>query len=151
MSDSSRTTRAAMAALVQSFGCFDAVAETISARWGGGCSKGTISKKIAGLLDWTLPDVIALEDAAGRFPVSRLLARRMSGDVVSSVGSLLSDGASIARETGEAVAAILSAQASASAADEAQAIVEIDEAIEALRIARARLVARSEICEGGGE
>lgn len=143
MSDARRTTRAAMAALIQSIGCLDAVAATIAARWGEGCSKGTISRKLAGSLDFTLADLIALEDATGRYPVTHILARRLQAGAgappVGATGDLRRDAAEISREVGEAVAAILSAQMSASGRDEAQAIVEIDEALVVLRRARARL------------
>lgn len=45
MIDLRKVVRANMKALIDSFGCYDAVAETLNARWGGGSSKGTISKK----------------------------------------------------------------------------------------------------------
>ncbi len=131
-----------MRSLVEWMGCYDAVAETLNARWGGGHSKGTVSRKMNGALDWTLPDVIALEDAAGRYPVTRILARRMGGGGVPADGSLISASSSIAKESGEALAAILSAQQSSCADDCAQAIKEVDDAVEALRIARGRLEAR---------
>jgi hypothetical protein len=128
-----------MKSLVQWFGCNDAVAATFNARWGGGASKGTISKKVNGLLDWTVADVIALEDVAGQFPVTRLLARRLEHAIPVPSGCLLRDGSSIAKESGEAIAAILSAEQSSGVAERVQAITEIDEAIEALGRARARL------------
>lgn len=145
MSDPRTQTRAAMRALLARFGCLDAAAETINARLGGGTSKGTLSKKLAGQLDFTVPEVWALEDAMGHHPVTRILARRLAGagggmagrDLVGQVGL-------IARETGEAVAAILSAGQSADAIDSAGAVVEIDEAIAALR------QARDVLARGGG-
>ena len=63
MPDIRLISRANMKALVDWFGCYDAVAETINTRWGGGASKGTISKKTTGVLDWTVADVVALEAA----------------------------------------------------------------------------------------
>ncbi len=139
MADFRKIARAHMKTLVDWFGCYDAVAETLNARWGGGSSKGTISRKIGGNLEWTVADVIALEDAAGRYPVTRTLARRLEDRPVTGGGSLLQDGSSIAKESGEAIAAILSAEQSASADERAQAVKEIDEAVLALRQARARL------------
>ncbi len=128
-----------MKALIDWLGCFDAVVETLNARWGGGTSKGTISKKINGALDWTVADVVALEDATGRFPVTRMLARRLECRPAPTDGNLLKDGSSIAKESGEAISAILAAEQSSSADERAQAIKEIDDAVFALRQARRRL------------
>lgn len=138
MVDIRNIARAHMAALVDWFGCYDAVAEQFNARWGGGASKGTVSKKLAGHLDWTIADVIALEDAAGRFPITRLMARRLETRSGIAAGSALTDASSIAKEAGEAIAAILSAEQSSGAHEDAQAVKEIDEAIAALRRARDR-------------
>lgn len=139
MPDYRKIVRANMKSLVDWFGCYDAVAETFNARWGGGSSKGTISKKITGKLDWTIADVVALEDAANQYPVTRMLARRLENRPSAAAGSLLTDGSSIAKESGEAIAAILSAEQSTCAAERAQAIKEIDDAVIALDQARRRL------------
>lgn len=139
MPDLRKISRANMKSIVDWFGCFDAVAETINARWGGGASKGTISKKVSGTLDWTLADIIALEDASGRFPVTRLMARRLEARVVMADNCLMRQTGAIAKESGEAISAILSAEQSCDADEKAQAISEIDEAIYALRQARHRL------------
>lgn len=144
MPDVRRILRANMRSLVDWFGCYDGVAETFNARWGGGASKGTISKKVTGTLDWTVADVIALEDAAGRFPVTRMLARRLENRPAAQGGCLLQDGSSIAKESGEAISAILAAEQSSGADERAQAVKEIDDAIFALRQARARLEADGE-------
>ncbi|MEX5515694.1 hypothetical protein [Pseudophaeobacter sp. 1A09344] len=138
-----------MKSLVDWLGCYDAVAETFNARWGGGSSKGTVSKKVSGNLDWTVADVIALEDAAGRYPVTRMLARRLEERPVDDGGSLLMDGSSIAKESGEAISAILAAEQSTCADERAQAIKEIDDAMFAMRRARARL--EKPIENGGAE
>ncbi len=138
MPDFRKIVRANMKSLVDWFGCYDAVAETFNARWGGGASKGTVSKKVSGNLDWTVADVIALEDAAGRYPVTRMMARRLEHRTVAP-GSLLQDGSSIARESGEAISAILAAEQSTCADECAQAIKEVDEAMFAMRQARSRL------------
>jgi len=139
MPDLRKISRANMKSIVDWFGCFDAVAETINARWGGGASKGTISKKASGALDWTVADVIALEDASGRFPVTRMMQRRLEGRCVMTENSLVAQSGIIAKESGEAIAAILSAEQSSSADEQAQAIKEIDEAMLALQQARTRL------------
>lgn len=139
MADPRRVISAHMKALIDSLGCFDAAAETLNARWGRGASIGTISKKVHGLLDWTVADVVAFEDALGRYPVTRFLARRMDGAAIGCDASLVQQSGVIAREAGEAVAAILKAEQSSGAGEAAQAAKEIDEAIEALRAARTRI------------
>ena len=139
MSDLRQISRANIKSIIEWFGCYDAVAETINARWGGGASKGTISKKVSGHLDWTIADLIALEDASDRYPVTRLLARRLENRADYAPDSLLLQTGLIARESGEAIAAILAAEQSSCAAENAQAIKEIDDALEALRLARATL------------
>ena len=128
---------AVMAALIEgTFGCLDAAAETIGARWGRGACKGTLSKKLALQLDWTVAEVVALEDAAGRYPVTRMLARRLNRSPREVPASMLQQAGLISREAGEAVSAILAAEQSAQADSRAEALREVDEAIEALRQAR---------------
>ncbi|GGF43869.1 hypothetical protein SAMN05216376_105208 [Mameliella alba] len=139
MSDA-RTINAAMSALIDgTFGCLDAAAETINARLGGQVGKGTLSKYLSGQLQWPLAYVWALEDAAGRYPVTRMMARRLSPDGNRASGHLFEHAGVISKESGEAVAAILAAQQSDTARDTGQAIVEVDEAIEALTAARSKL------------
>lgn len=144
MPDFRKIVRANMKSLVDWFGCYDAVAETFNARWGvvggaGGASKGTVSKKVSGNLDWTVADVIALEDASGRYPVTRMLARRLENRPATEGGSLLQDGSSIAKESGEAISAILAAEQSTCADQKADAIAEILEARAALDRCLSRL------------
>jgi hypothetical protein len=143
MADYRKNVTANMRALIDWFGCYDAVAETINARWGGGASKGTVSKKASGQLDFTVADVIALEDAARIYPITRLLARRLEDREGVVAGCMIAHTGVIAKEGGEAVAAILAAEQSADAEDTAQALVEVDEAIQSLRAARARLEAET--------
>jgi hypothetical protein len=141
MTDYRKITNASMKSVVDWFGCLDAAAACIAARWDGRANKATISKKLSGLLDWTVADVIALEDARGAFPVTRLLARRLDERDEALAGSLLSDGSEIAKECGEAIAAILAAHHSSNADNVASAIAELDEALAPMRQARTRLVA----------
>lgn len=136
MCDLRRISHASMVSLVKALGCYDAVAETINSRWGSGSSKGTISKKVAGHLEWTLADVIALEDALLRYPVTRALALRRQPVARDLPQSLVMQSGAVARETGEAISAILAAEQSVSADDQAQAVQEINEAIDALSAAR---------------
>lgn len=140
MSDSRLILSAMVQALISgTFGCLDAAALTLDARWGRGASKGTLSRKIAGSLDVTVCDVIALEDAAGRYPITHWLALRLA-DAVPEARDMRALAAGIAKESGEAVAAILAAELSDRAGDRAQALVEMDEAIAAMMSARSRLV-----------
>lgn len=132
---------AAARALINRLGCLDAAAETINASTGAITSKGVLSRRLSGHLDWTVIEVAALEDALGVYPVTRLLARRLKADQSSTSASLVAQSGAIAKETGEAINAILAADMSAGAKDQAQAIIEIDEAIEALQAARAVLEA----------
>lgn len=135
-----RSVNAMMSALIDgTYGCFDAAAETIKARWGSKSCKGTISKKSAGHLDWTVADVIALEDGAGRFPVTRSMARRLNRSNVVGSEHITHHVGSVAKESGEAVAAVLKVQHSADAGDRAKAIQEVDEALTALRHLQDRL------------
>jgi hypothetical protein len=148
--DLHRQLRAAMAALIDgTYGCYDAAAATMAARWGGPVAPSTLSRKMTGSLDWTVADVVALEDAAGRYPVTTILARRLAADAGAAAPlSLVCQAGLISREAGEAVAAIIQADQSAGAdagADAgAEALVQVDEALEALRQARAKLEARRE-------
>lgn len=143
MTDQIANIRAVMRSLASRFGCLDAVAETIAARIGRSVSKSTISQKLNGSLDWTLTDMIALEDAMGAHPVTRLIARRLNDQPEAAAENLLNAGADVAKESGEAIAAILAAQASAGSLENARAVCEIDEAIEALTRARACIERRA--------
>ncbi len=129
---------ARMRALLAGHGCLDAAAEALNARWGTGVQKGTLSRRANGELPWTILDVIGLEDALGRYPVTRMMARRMRSlepvDVIAASQA-------VAKEAGEAVAALMGAALSATPAQRAQALAEIDEALEAMRMARAALEA----------
>ncbi len=146
MADLRRLVNSQMSALIDGqYGCLDAAVEAINARSGQGVCKGTLSKRLACQFGWPVDDVIALEDACARHPVTRLMARRMGGGAETAGGSMLLHAGAISKEAGEAVNAILAAQQSQAAHDSAQAVVEIDEAIEALRRARAVVMA-----QGGG-
>jgi len=142
MADLLAPVSATMRALVSSYGSFDAVVSLLEARGYRGAHKGTISLKATGQRDWSVADVIALEDALGRYPVTDMLQRRKATRALPS-GDLISDGSAIARESGEAIAAILAAAQSSRADETADAIREVDDAIAALRNARARLEARN--------
>lgn len=139
MSDLRATVTAAMKALIEgAYGCYDAAAETINARWGRGGSKGTISRKVGGLLDWTVADVVALEDASGRYPVTRILARRLYPTARDNA-CIVEHASAISREAGQAVCAMLEASLSADAGDIAAAIAELNDVDAFVRAAIARL------------
>jgi hypothetical protein len=129
---------AQMRALLSGHGCLDAAAEALHARWGINVGKGTLSRRAAGDLPWTILDVVGLEDALGRYPLTRMMARRMHVAVRCNIIAAASD---VAREAGEAVAALTTAALGASPAQRARAITEIDEAIAAMRMARTALEA----------
>jgi hypothetical protein len=99
--------RAHMARLVREAGGVEAAAALISAETGNELSKGTVSKCNAGLLEWKLVDILALERAVGLRPVSRWVA-----DGVPEIGdsaSLMNAVAAAAKEHGEAIAAVIAA------------------------------------------
>ncbi|MBD9528404.1 hypothetical protein [Paracoccus sp. PAR01] len=132
-----------MRSMVARFGCLDAAAETINARFGASVSKGTISRKLSGSLDWSVLDVAAMEAALGAYPVTRLMDQvrvqaAISGTIPNT--SSIAQAASISRESGEAVASILAAEQSNCAGDIVQAIKEIDDALAAMTASRAALV-----------
>lgn len=134
--------RATATSLINRLGCQEAAVEAINARWHGGCSKGLLSRKMHGHAEFTVMDVVALEDALGVYPLTKILARRLQGRSNGPVADcMIQQTGLIAKETGEAIAAILQAENSAGAQDRAQAITEIDEAIAALRAGRSRLEA----------
>lgn len=143
MPDVSRLVNAQMSALIDgAFGCLDAAAETINARLGCATGKGTLSRRLSGHAGWPVHHVMALEDAAGRFPVSRMMARRIDGGLRNDDPCLIRQSGLVAKEAGEAVTAALDvASGGAGGGDPAQAVAEIDEAIAALRGLRARLLA----------
>ncbi len=128
---------AQMRALLRGHGCLDAAAAAINARWGESVCKGTLSRRAHGEQPWPLHHVIALEDALGRYPVTRLMWRRTQDELACP--DVVSAARSVAKEAGEAVAAMTGAVLSASAEERARAAVEIDEAIEAMRQARVAL------------
>ncbi|MGV6840591.1 MAG: hypothetical protein ACWA40_10400 [Planktomarina sp.] len=143
MPDLNKLTHRAMRSLVQSFGCYDAVAEVLNVRHGGSASKGTISKKMSGQLDWTLSDMIALQDAAGAYPVTHILVRQQEGQQETLIECLVAHAGVIAKEHGEATDAILKAAQTHCGDKRADAVTEIDQLIVALTEARSKLTAQT--------
>lgn len=97
--------RAFMAGLVDRAGGVDASAALIGARLGAEVSKGSISKRLAGHLDWPLVEIMALEDAVGDPCVRRWLARGLPE--ISEGQALMQAAAEVVREHGEAVSAVM--------------------------------------------
>jgi len=120
--------RVFMARLVERAGGVDAASAFISARLGSAVCKGTISKRMAGHLEWPLVEIMALEDAVGDLCVRRWLA----GSVPELVQrqSLMEAAAASALEHGQAVAAALAV--ASGHGDLATARRELSEAAQAL-------------------
>lgn len=123
-------------------GSYDAAAEHIFERTGEHVSIGSISKRQSGLQGWPVEQVMALEEASGAYPVTRMMARRVGAPVqYPGTADLTAAAGVIAKEAGEAVHAVLAASASASNGENEKAVAEIDEAIAALRAARNQIEA----------
>lgn len=141
MTDILQISHAHLRAMVTRSGCLDAASATIEARWGIPSSKGTLSRKMSGSLDWTLRDLITFEDALGTDTVSRVIGQRWAGNRVSGCNKPLGldDVSDISLESGQAVSKILRAMQSNCAGDRAEAIKEIDDAVAELMDARRKL------------
>jgi len=121
-----------MRALVHNhFGCLDAAAATINDATGGSVCKGTVSKRMNGS-GWPMQDIMALEDAAGVYPVTRFMARRMSDIDIQNACLMTLTTASI-KEAGESHAAALRVIQSNDANDAATAVRKADEAVAAAK------------------
>jgi hypothetical protein len=97
--------RAFMGNLIDKVGGVDAASSVIGARLGADVSKGSISKRQAGHLDWPLVEIVALEDAVGDPCVRRWLARSLPE--VASGQDLMQGVGRMAVETGEATSAVM--------------------------------------------
>jgi hypothetical protein len=105
MSDRQAIIRAFMANLIRKAGGVDAAAMLIAADLGSPVSKGSISKRQAGHLDWPLVEIMALEDALLDFSVREWFAQTTpkaheDQTLMHSVGRM-------AVESGEAMAAAM--------------------------------------------
>lgn len=138
MSDAAMV-RAFMARLIEAAGGVDPAAALIGARLGHEVSKGSISKRQSGHLDWPLVEVMALEDALGLPVVRRWLAQTLPD--ATDTKTMAQGVAEVSREAGEAVAAVVNLMVGSGSRVSARK--ELAEARDAL----ARLAARVE--EGG--
>lgn len=97
--------RALMQGLVDRAGGVDAAAALIGARLGADVSKGSISKRNSGQLDWPLVEIMALEDALGDPCVRHWMFRSLPE--VTEGQTLLRAAVDAVRESGEAVSAVM--------------------------------------------
>lgn len=119
-------------AMIERLGGFDAACAVLEARWGHPVSKGTLSKKKAGVLDFTVADVWALEEVLGEYPVTDLLTKRRDAGVRAEGGDLLALSGMVSKESGEAVQAVLALLGRGDDGDPAATIKELNEAISAM-------------------
>lgn len=110
--------RAFMRGLIERAGGVDAAAAVIGAALGHEVSKGSISKRQSGHLDWPLIEIMALEDAVGDRCVRRWLSQSLP-EVEQGV-CLLRGAAVLARESGEAFEAVADLAAGTGCRDKAR-------------------------------
>ncbi len=122
MPDERVTLNAHVMALIGKIGGYDAAVAVFEARWGKPYSKGTITAKKNGTLDWTVMDVMALEEAAGSDAITRWLASRHEEDVAADC--VPTELATFARESGEAISAVINAR---TPAERAKAVKELND------------------------
>jgi len=124
MPDERNILSAFMSSLISRCGGYEAACAIIQARWGHPVSKGTLTKKKAGQLDWSVTDVIALQEAAGERPVFAWFNSMADED--DELPCLLTGAADLSEETGEAVSAVIKARTSK---DRAKAVKELRDVI----------------------
>ena len=117
-----------MARLIDAAGGVDAAAALIGARLGHEVSKGSVSKRQSGQLDWPLVEVMALEDAVGQPLVRRWLAQSLPEACAAQ--SLMQGMAEVSREHGEAMAAVM--ELAAGKGSHTRARAELSEALQAI-------------------
>lgn len=109
-----------MLKLIAKCGGFDAAAAILEARWGDPISKGTLSKKKAGQLAWSITDMLALMEATGDW--SLLNWMNSLNAEPDALPCHITGAAHLAREHGEAISAVLTAH---TPAERAKAIKEL--------------------------
>ena len=121
----------AMRSMVQKCGCLESVSEITNT------SVSIVSKKMNGVLNWTISDVMHLEEALGIYPITRIMSRINANDQIKSNLELPEIAGQIAKDTGSAVQSILSVGPKVDRkAQHACSMVEIDQALVALKQAR---------------
>lgn len=136
---------AQMINLVERAGGVEAAARLIDARMGRpldrdaqSTRKGTLSKRLSGVLSWPLDEIMALQEVLGLYPVTDWMIMNRPARDQSCLMGLVGDAA---REHGEAMAAALAVVSGSGKPERAKA--EIVEAIGTLQQMLAQL--------GGGE
>lgn len=97
-----------MQGLIAKVGGYDAAIAYLEATNGRPYSKGTLSQKKNLTLDWTIMDMIALQELAGRSPVTEWLVSL--AEESDAAGCVTTAAAELASESGEAIAAVLNAR-----------------------------------------
>jgi hypothetical protein len=105
MTHDSNMIRAFMVRLVDQAGGVEPAAALISAATGKDVSKGSISKRMAGQLEWPLSEILALERALGNPCVSRWVAGGVPE--IAEARNIMTVVAEAAREHGEAISAAM--------------------------------------------
>ena len=124
MPDERNVLSAFMSKLISQCGGYDAACAILQARWGHPVSKGTLTKKKAGQLDWSVTDVIALQEAAGERPVFAWFNSMADED--DELPCLMTGAADLSAEAGEAVSAVIMARTSK---ERAKAVKELRDVI----------------------
>lgn len=126
------------------FGCYDAALASINEQLGTSVCKATMTHRKNGEAGWPVEEVMVLESIAGAFPVTDMMEanREKALQNLDAETCPITQAGRIAKESGEAVEAIIRAARRPNAEDSTKAIVEIKEAIEALQGALSILEAR---------
>ena len=140
MSDRQAIIRAFMAKLIRKAGGVEAAALVIGADLGTPVSKGSISKRQAGHLDWPLVEIMALEDALLDYSVREWFAQ--TTPKAAEDQTLMHSVGRMAAESGEAMAAAMEF-----ASGRGSKAIALKEAHDAL-VSASNLVAQ---LTGGGE
>lgn len=125
MSDRRAVIRAFMANLIRKAGGVDAAAEIIAADLGTPVSKGSISKRQSGQLDWSLVEIMALQDALLEYPVGDWFAQ--TKPEAAEGQTLMHSVGRMAAESGEAMAAAM--EFASGRGSKAQALKEAHDAL----------------------
>lgn len=125
--------RSLYAQLVHDYGGYDAAAAVLN------LNKGTISKQIDGTANIAPVHFATLEDHLGRYPITNLLAGRAGRK--DAVCDKTKAALALIKESGEANAAIAAVLAGG---DAKAAIKELQESLDATKVALAALVAEAD-------
>jgi hypothetical protein len=128
-----RLIHAQMRAMVVNISCYEEASIILDQ------AIGTISKKVNGSAAWTIEDMIRLEEYAKKSPVTKILSRKKEASHECQ-GTLINQLAFTAREIGNAISmSQLATRKDWNPETSANAVVEIDAAIDALRGLRCKM------------